>query len=260
MGGLLAATPASLFGGRLDPHEIPLAINGFLLVLAAIAATFLVSAPETTKSAEPLAPSPHLLRDIAPLLTNIVVAAIVVGAFEVGLSIKASNSGAQPMETGLLLAECTIFMSAAQVLLLLRFIKRLPVALLLASSWMCLFLGLLGTGLTASYLGHAVSTALFGLGGGFLPPLAARLIADRAEGQIGLAAGMQSAASQTGQLLGGAGAGMIATWFLSNWIFLGASALAILLFAFALLHPYRSLETDRPSDFLSLPSKRRPSP
>lgn len=241
MGGLLAAAPPALFGNVIAVTEVPLALNGTLLVLAALATASIAPAPLLVPARSAWRARTPIFRKIAPLLVNVLFAAIAVGAFEVGLSIRAVNQAYVPVETGLLLAECTIFMSAAQALLLLRSIRNLPFAPLLAVSWMSLFLGLVGTGLTTTYLGHAVSTALFGLGGGLLPPLAARLIADRSQGQIGFAAGMQTTASHGGQFVGGVGAGLIAAWLLPKWTFLAASVPAILLFAAAIFFSYGEL-------------------
>jgi MFS family permease len=120
LGGLLATAPPTIFGNVLAVTEIPLALNGTLLIMAALATAWIAPAPMlATACSARKAPRPQF-REIAPLLTNVLVTAIAVGAFEVGLSIRAADQGSMPVETGLLLAECTIFMSAAQALLLLH--------------------------------------------------------------------------------------------------------------------------------------------
>jgi predicted MFS family arabinose efflux permease len=79
--------------------------------------------------------------------------------------------------------------------------------------------GLFGAAAGTGTAAHVVSTAMFALGGGLLPPLLSREIASADGGASGSASGLQSAATQAGQTLGAILAGVVAAVLQTAWIF-----------------------------------------
>lgn len=213
-GGLTASLA---YNGGAD--QVPLFVTGGLLLLsAAITMACVGKAPATEGSAQTL-PVRRLAYQISPMLTGLLITATAVGAFEVALTLKIGSGRMQPLEAGLLLAECTLFMSAAQILLVVPRVRDLPAKAMIPAALIALAAGLFGAAIGTGTAAHVVSTAMFALGGGLLPPLLSRQIAAADGGASGSASGLQSAASQAGQTLGGILAGVVAAVLQTAWIF-----------------------------------------
>ena len=211
----LAASRA--YGGSAG--QVPLFVTGGLLLLSAAIATVFVGQAPPKGGPGSILPVTRLANQISPMLCGLLVTATAVGAFEVALTLKIGPNRMQPLEIGFLLAECTILMSAAQILLVIPRVRDLPANAMIPAALIALAAGLFGAATWTGIAAHAVSTGLFALGGGLLPPLLSREIASADGGASGSANGLQSAATQAGQMLGGILAGVIAAVLQTAWIF-----------------------------------------
>ncbi|MBI3673300.1 MAG: hypothetical protein HY245_07760 [Rhizobiales bacterium] len=213
----------ALFWGRLSDRlfnstmiVLPLLLTG-AATIAGIFATSLWSLYVVIR----------LLRQIAPMLVTLAVTALAIGAFEVALVFMPNGQPMSPFEIGVLFAQCTLIMSAAQSVF---FLPRFRDGHL--RSFVVPALAMLAAGLTASVfaggiVGHVVSTSLVAIGGGLLPPVLIREISAIDGGASGSANGFQSAASLAGQTAGAILAGSIAAMIGPRWTFV-AAAIAVL--------------------------------
>lgn len=218
IGPFVGGFAASLAYGS-GAGQVPFFVTGVLLLLSAATVIACVGGAPPAASSALTVPVRRLAYQISPMLTGLLITATAVAAFEVALTLKISSGRMQPLEAGLLLAECTLFMSAAQITLVIPRVRDLPAKTMVPTALIALAAGLIGAAAGTGTASHVVSTALFALGGGLLPPLLSRQIADADGGASGSASGLQSAATQAGQTLGSILAGTIAAVLATAWIF-----------------------------------------
>ena len=160
------------------------------------------------------------------MLATLLVTALSIGAFEVALSFMTVSELVSPFEIGVLFAQCTLFMIAAQSMLFLRRFRDRPMKPFIIPTLVTLALGLALMTAVSGIIGHAISTGLVAIGGGLLPPVLAREIALNDGGASGSATGFQSAASHAGQTGGAVFASSIAALSDPDWVFV-AVAIAV---------------------------------
>ena len=205
-------------------QQLPLLTVGFLLFAAAIAVAATVRHPPSRQQLEIIASG--LLRRILFMLVPLAITALAIGAFEVALSFMAQGQRMSPFEIGLLFAQCTLFMFAAQAMLILPRFRDRSMKPVVIPALVTLAVGLIGTVFVSGVAGHVIATGLVAIGGGLLPPILAKEISAIDGGASGSASGFQSAASQAGQTAGAILAGSLATVSEPRWIFV-AAALAV---------------------------------
>lgn len=212
VGGLaLSAGGVMLQGSDVAVSVVPFLATSSLAVVAGI----LVAALARSESG---APAQDLaLSQIAPdwaaisrLLWVGFITAAAVGAFEVGLSLRGRQIlDLSAFEMGILFAECSIVMFAAQALVFSPLVKSAATLRFLAPSLIVLAIGLLGVPVSDSYLATMLAVALIAASAGILAPIATYWTSLSAGGQQGSALGRQSAATNLGQTIGSGIAGLL---------------------------------------------------
>jgi hypothetical protein len=224
--GALAATAATAFElSAAIQQGMPFFAAGSL-VLAVAAAVFLFLPPA------PNAPvrdpnSGTLFGRLLPWLLPIGTTALAVSAFEVELSSMASGQELDTWRVGLLFAQCTLFMFAAQSILILPRMRHQSFKTLIIPAMLLLAAGLIATVFASGTGLHVLATGMVAAGGGLLPAVLARELAVIDKGTVGASTGLQSAASQLGQTAGAVLSAAFATIAEPSWA-LVASAIAIL--------------------------------
>jgi MFS family permease len=224
LGGMAATAGLWLKASPELILQLPAFVAGTLLIATAAVVGFVVrQAPARQQQDVVLT---RLLKQIAPMLVTLAVTALAVGAFEVALVFMPNGQRMSPFGIGVLFAECTLIMTAAQSVLFLPRFRNRPMKPLVIPALATLVAGLIAMTFARGVAGHAISTSLVAIGGGLLPPILAREITAIDGGASGSATGFQSAASQAGQTAGAILAGAIAAMFEPRWVFVSA-ALAV---------------------------------
>lgn len=224
LGGLAATAGLGL---KVSPEltlQLPFLLVGTLLV--AVAAIIGIAVRHAPARQQQEIAGARLLKRVAPMLVILSITALAIGAFEVALSFMTKGERMSPFEIGLLFAQCTLFMAAAQAVLILPRFRDRPMKALVIPALAVLAAGLVAMTFVGGIAGHVISTGLVAIGGGLLPPVLAQLIAAIDGGASGAATGFQSAASQAGQTAGAILAGAIAAMSEPRWVFV-AAALAV---------------------------------
>jgi MFS family permease len=224
--GAVAVTAATAFDlSAVVQQRMPFFAAGSF-VLAVAAAVFLLLPP--APSAQVRDPnSVTLIGRLLPWLLPIGTPALAISTFEVGLSAMASGQELDTWQVGLLFAQCTLFMFAAQSILLLPSMRHQSLKALIIPALLLLAAGLIATVFASGTGFHVLATGMVAAGGGFLPAVLARELAVIDKGAIGASTGLQSAASQLGQTVGAVLSAAVATIAEPSWA-LVASAIAIL--------------------------------
>lgn len=206
-------------------QKMPFSVAGsFVLAVAAAVFLFLPPAP----SAPVRDPdSGTLINSLLPWLLPIGTTALAVSVFEVGLSSMASRQELDTWQVGLLFAQCTLFMFAAQSILLLPRMRHQSLKALIIPAVLLLAVGLIATVFASGTGLHVLATGMVAAGGGLLPAVLARELAVIDKGGVGASTGLQSAASQLGQTVGAVFSAAVATIAEPSWALI-ASAIAIL--------------------------------
>lgn len=232
LAGALVAAAAGAYGlDATGQQRLPFLAGGAAVFAAALAIALFV--PQAPHRLLPDAGSGTLLRRIFPWLLPVGATALAISAFEVELSSMASGRQFGMLEVGLLFAECTLVMFAAQSLLILPGIRDRSMVPLIVPALLSLALGLIATGYAFGTVFHILATGLVAAGAGLLPAALAREIAMIDRGAVGASTGLQSAASQMGQTAGAVLAAAIGAFAGPQWA-LFASALAVLASGFML--------------------------
>jgi MFS family permease len=224
VGGLAATITFGLKASSEPNQQLPLLTVGFLLFAAAVVVAVTVRHPPPRRQLEIIVSG--LLRRISFMLVPLAITALAIGAFEVALSFMAQGQRMNPFEIGLLFAQCTLFMFAAQAILILPRFRDRSMKPVVIPALAVLAVGLMGTVFVNGIVGHAIATGLVAIGGGLLPPILAKEIAAIDGGASGSASGFQLAASQAGQTAGAILAGSIATISDPRWVFFSAAIAA----------------------------------
>lgn len=224
VGGLAATITFGLKAPSESGQQLPLLTVGFFLFMAAILVAATVRHPPPRQQLEVIVSG--LLRRISFMLVPLAITALAIGAFEVALSFMGRGQRMGPFEIGLLFAQCTLFMFAAQAMLILPRFRDRSMKPLVIPAFVTLAVGLIAMTFAEGIVGHITATGLVAIGGGLLPPILAKEIAAIDGGASGSASGFQLAASQAGQTGGAILAGSIATVSDPRWVFL-STAIAV---------------------------------
>lgn len=193
-------------------------LSGFPFLLAAAAAAF---GSVAAWLALPTAPPPAICSDprqtgrIAPELvpTLLLLAAIVsvgIGAFEVGLALRAQQRlGLGPAEIGLMFTECSLVMVVAQAVVFNRWFPVHATRWLIVPGFTALGLALVGVPWMGSATGLFISVGLIAASAGILSPILSFWVSLAAGKAQGSQLGRQSAASSLGQTIGSAIGGLL---------------------------------------------------
>jgi MFS transporter, DHA1 family, multidrug resistance protein len=123
LGGLTATVG---LGFKSNPElnlQLPFLLVGTLLIAIAVVVVIVVRHTPARQMQDVVVT--RVLRRIAPILVPLSITALAVGAFEVALTFMTKDERMSPFEIGLFFAQCTLFMIAAQsVLILPRFRDR----------------------------------------------------------------------------------------------------------------------------------------
>lgn len=224
VGGLAATITFGLKAASEPDQQLPLLTVGFFLFMAAILVAVTVRRPPPRQQLEIIVSG--LLKRISFMLVPLAITALAIGAFEVALSFMAQGQRMGPFEIGLLFAQCTLFMFAAQAMLLLPRFRDRSMRPVVIPALVALAAGLIGMTFVGGIVGHITATGLVAIGGGLLPPILAKEISVIDGGASGSASGFQLAASQAGQTAGAIFAGSVAIVSDQRWVFFFA-ALAV---------------------------------
>jgi MFS family permease len=143
------------------------------------------------------------------LLVSYVTAA-AVGAFEVGLSLRGTQTlGMSISEIGLMFTECSLVMLAVQSMVFSPFVKPESTRWLLAPALLVLAAGLVAIPLVSGGIGTALAVAVIAGSAGIISPIATYWISLSAGEQGSAALGWQTSAASLGQATGSAGGGLL---------------------------------------------------
>lgn len=138
------------------------------------------------------------------------VTAAAVGAFEVGLSLRGTQIlNLSAYEMGILFAECSIVMFAAQAVVFSPLVKPSVTPRFLTPSLIVLATGLLSVPASDSYFATTLGVGLIAASAGILAPIATYWTSLSAGEQQGTALGRQTAATNLGQTIGSGVAGLL---------------------------------------------------
>lgn len=221
IGGLAATITFGLKIASEPNQQLPFLTVGALLFTAAIVVAATVRHAPPRRQLEIAVTG--LLRRISFMLVPLAITALAIGSFEVALSFMAQGKRMSPFDIGLLFAQCTLFMFAAQAMLVLPRFRDRPMRPLVIPAFAALAAGLTGMVFAGGIVGHTIATGLVAIGGGLLSPILAREISIIDGGASGAASGFQSAASQAGQTAGAIFAGSIAAISEPKWVFFAAA-------------------------------------
>ncbi|MBS2132179.1 MFS transporter (plasmid) [Burkholderia thailandensis] len=155
------------------------------------------------------------------LLAISFVAAGAVGAFEVGLALRGTQTlGMNLSDIGLMFTECSVVMLAVQFAVFSPFVKPDVTRLLLTPALLVFALGLVAIPLMTSRLSLAITVAIVAGSAGIISPIATYWISVAAGERQGAALGQQTSAASLGQTVGSASGGLLFNvTFLSNATF-----------------------------------------
>lgn len=225
MGAVAAAVATAFDLAPAVQQRMPFFAAGSI-VLAVAAAVFLFLPPAPgVPAGDPAAGK--LFGRLLPWLLPIGATALAISAFEVGLSSMALGQGIGIWQTGLLFAQCTLFMFLAQSILIVPRLRRQSLKPLIIPAMFLLAVGLISTVFAYGSGLHVLATGMVAAGGGLLPAVLARELAFIDKGAVGASTGLQSAASQLGQTAGAMLSAAVAAIAEPGWA-LVASAVAIL--------------------------------
>lgn len=241
--GGLAATIGLGFSAAPDlGQQLPFLTVGTFLLASAIVVAIAVRKAPPHRQLELAVTS--LLQRISLLLVPVGITALAIGAFEVALAFMGDGQRMSPFEIGLLFAQCTLFMFAAQTVLIMPRFRDRSLRPLIVPALLILAAGLTTMAFASGTALHIVSTGLVAIGGGLLPPVLAREISAIDGGATGAANGIQSAAGQAGATAGAVFASLIAAITEPRWTFI-AAAIAVLATGVFLFHVGRQRNWQR---------------
>ena len=156
------------------------------------------------------------------LLAISFVTAIALGAFEVGLSLRATQTLAMnSFDLGLMFAECMAVMLAVQALIFSPIVKIETTHRFLMPGLVILAISLAALPLAGQGVPMAVVVATVAASGGILAPIATYWVSLNAGNRQGADLGSDSAATNLGQALGSAAVGLLfQVTFLPNAAFI----------------------------------------
>ena len=138
------------------------------------------------------------------------VTALAVGAFEVGLSLRGKYVlGMDAYQIGMMFAECSLVMFAAQALVFSPFVKPESTRWLFTPGVALLALGLAAVPFATTDFTTAAAVALVAASAGILSPIATYWVSLGAGETQGADLGWATAASSLGQALGSAAGGLL---------------------------------------------------
>lgn len=224
--GGLSATLALGFSNapELGQQSPFLIVGAFLLVTAIFVAMTVRKAPPYR---ERIFVETNLLRRISFLLVPVAITALAIGAFEVALAFMGNGQRMSPSEIGMLFAQCTLFMFAAQSILVTPYFRDRSLRPLIVPALLILAAGLIAMAFASGTALHIASTSLVAVGGGLLPPVLTREISVIDGGATGTANGIQSAAGQAGATAGAVFASLITASTAPRWTFLAAAIVVL---------------------------------
>lgn len=212
--GLLAGP---LIGGALDSRIGPdldsyaFSQAGLALVAAAVAAIAIRWLPRAAPPARPASAALEQPRELAVLLGVSGLVAAGLGAFEVGVTLRGQyDLGLTSSELGFIFAECMLAMGAAQILVFNRWVRVDRTAQLIAPGLFALGLGLIMLNWAGSRAALMLGTGAIAAVSGILLPVLAFWVSLAAGPMQGRQLGWQSSASNFGQAIGSALAGLLA--------------------------------------------------
>jgi len=138
------------------------------------------------------------------------VTALAVGAFEVGLSLRGKYVlGMDASQIGMMFAECSLVMFAAQALVFSPFVKPESTRWLFTPGVTLLALGLVAVPFAATDLTIAAAVALVAASAGILSPIVTYWVSLGAGDTQGADLGWATAAASLGQAIGSAASGLL---------------------------------------------------
>jgi MFS family permease len=253
-GPLIGGALDSRIGPDLDPYA--LSQGGLALVTAAVAAIAVRWLPPWAPPAGQASAVPTQRRDLTVLLGVSGLVAVGLGAFEVGVTLRARyDLQLTSSQLGLIFAECMLAMGAAQLLIFNRWVKVDRTARLIAPSLFALGLGLILLNWASSPAGLMFGTGAIAAASGILLPVLGFWTSLAAGPMQGRQLGWLSSISSLGQAIGSALAGLFAgNPGQANWGILAAGAASVVT-ALVLLGALRRISR------LATPTRAgRPSP
>lgn len=212
LGGLVVRATRELFAETAErAFSAPFLATAGLALLAAAAVWVLV--PRTAQQEEGGPREARKPVDGAVrwrLLTIMFVAALAVGAFEVGLSLRGKQVlGMDASRIGMMFAECSLVMFIVQVLVFSPLIRPERTRWFLAPGLAVLVVGLVAVPLTGDSVTLSIAVALVAASAGILSPIVTYWISLGAGEAQGAELGRATAAASLGQALGSAAGGLL---------------------------------------------------
>ncbi len=213
LGGLAVLGTRTLFPSLGEPmtYRSPFLAGSGFAFLVALAIWAFVPNP-TSKEADAGGPPSTLNNNTAlPRLLNIsFVTAAAVGAFEVGLALRATQIlNMSPYEVGLMFTECSLVMLVAQAIVFSPLVKPETTRWFLTPALAVLAVGLAGLPLATATVTTIIFVGMIAGSAGILSPIVTYWISLSAGERQGAELGRQTAAASLGQATGSAAGGLL---------------------------------------------------
>lgn len=210
-GPMLGGFAAGWSAGSSAPGSGPFLLAAGLAAISAACIGTLLSkeravAEEPNSPEQPgTVPLPGKLR----LLLLAVAAAVGLGAFEVGLTLRGGDGAMTSAELAIMFATCSAVMFAVQAIVFSPFVKADATRWLIAPAFAAMALGLALVPGIVTFAGVLATVAVVAASAGLISPLLSYWVAKRSLLSRGVGLGIQSAAVSLGQSVGAAGAGLL---------------------------------------------------
>jgi MFS family permease len=211
LGGLALRAFGELLAGRSEwSFLVPFFATSGLALLAALMVSLLLGSTRQQEGQLQAAEQRYNQAVMLRLWTVAFVTAFAVGAFEVGLSLRGKQILAMDAtRIGMMFAECSLVMFAAQVFVFSPLVKPKLTRRLIAPGLAILAAALLAVPFTNTYATMTVAVALIAASAGILSPIVTYWVSLGTAEQQGAELGRVTAAASLGQALGSAAGGLL---------------------------------------------------
>lgn len=189
----------------------PLFATSSLALLAGLMVWWLLPDSDRSNDMQFIAPkAKNSRRSIVQLLSLSFVTALAVGAFEVGLSLRGTQTlELSTYQIGIMFTECSLVMFMAQALVFSPFVKPEMTRHLVMPGLLILAVGLAAVPFADDFLMMTLAVALVAASAGILSPIATYWISLGGGETQGAELGRQTAAASLGQAAGSVAGGML---------------------------------------------------
>ena len=212
LGGLVLGVARELFSDGIEgAFTAPFLATSGLAVVGALAVWSLVPAAARRKEGGIATAETPIDRAVMLRLWAIAfVAAVAIGAFEVGLSLRGKQVlGMDASQIGMMFAECSLVMFVVQALVFSPLIKPQVTRWFLTPGLVLLAVGLVVVPFANSYITMTIAVALVAASAGILSPIVTYWVSLGGGETQGADLGRVTAAASLGQAVGSAAGGLL---------------------------------------------------